>query len=182
MRTRRWAEGDVVWFAALKLDGPSGAAAQRLGYARVDDEWRRKYPVDAPNLDRAWFNFGRSADMMFRQAASSAPVPWQDALAELCRRADGIEWWLTGDAAAAVRGARVLPGDVGVRCAPDAARALGDAMADWLVEPVVPDAAGPPDPRGRAFHGARIDWTGNGTPGQSASVPWHGWEIRVLGE
>lgn len=194
MRTRRWTDGDVVWFAAVKLDATMGAAAQRLAYTRVGDDWCRRYPADVPHLDRAWFNFGRSADMMFRQAANPTSVPWQDALAELCRRTEGIDWWLTGSAAVAVRGGRVSPGDIDVVCSVDAARALGDAMADWLVEPVAPPDDGLGDQWGRAFHGARIEWVGGvradiddhvvGDVGATAaaaleSVRWRAWDIRV---
>lgn len=178
MRTRRWTDGDIVWFAAVKLDAMVGAAAQRLGYTRVDDDWCRGYPADVPHLDRAWFNFGRSADMMFRQAANSGHVPWEDALAELCRRTDDVDWWLTGAAAAAVRGDQASPADVTVACSADAARGLTDAMTDWLVEPVAP---GSEDATvgGRAFHGARIEWTGGRVPDRLATVAWRGWELRV---
>lgn len=178
MRTRRWTDGDVVWFAAVGLDAPLGAAAQRLGYANVDDDWRRKYPADVPHLDRAWFNFARSADMMFRQAANPVHVPWEDALAELCRRTENTDWWLTGDAAAAVRGGQTSPGDVTLACSADAARALTDAMTDWLVEPVAP-GSGDATVGGRAFHGARIEWTGDRAPDRLTTVSWRNWELRV---
>lgn len=198
MRTRRWTDGDLVWFGMSTGDAALGEAAAHLGYQRVDGEWARHFPADARNLDRAWINFTRCALLMTRQAAKREAVPWETALDELCRRAADVDWFLVGSAAIAVRGGDVAPGDIDVVCSVDAARELGEALADALVEPVAP-AANEEDGWisawwGRAFHAARIEWAGGihdhvdddavtefgpTARGQLETVRWRDWSIRV---
>lgn len=188
----------MVWFAMGGLDATWAAAAERLGYQPIDGEWRRQYPADSPHLDRSWRNFSRSAQLMIRQAAHLEPVRYEDALSELCRRANDIDWWLTGSAAVAVRGGQVSPGDIDVVCSVDAARQLGDIFADFLVEPVAPAINGydgwVSEYWGRAFYGARIEWAGGvrahvdddavadfgpTAAKQLETVRWRNWDIRV---
>jgi hypothetical protein len=93
---------------------------------------------------------------MLRQAARLEPVPWREALHELCRRTSGQEagWWLAGSTALAVRGAGIEPGDIDLVCSGDGARRLGVIFADALIEPVTYDRNSDlSDYWGRAFPG-----------------------------
>lgn len=145
--TRRWTDADTTWFAVSGVGPELAAAAERvlIAYQRSGDEWRRGYPAGIPGLDICWHNFASCAEVMLRQAAHLQPVPWRQALHELCRRTSGqeSEWWLTGSTALAVRGASVEPGDVDLVCSDDGARSLGLIFADALIEPVVRDPSGP---------------------------------------
>lgn len=72
---------------------------------------------------------------MPRQAAGLDPVPWQGALAEVCRRLTGagVDWWLTGSAALAVRGIPLTPGDLDLVVSDEDARRVGDLLLDGLI-------------------------------------------------
>jgi hypothetical protein len=105
--TARWTEAGKTWFA-ISGAGPelaTGAEHLLMGYERHGDEWRCGYHADTPGLEVCWWNFSSCAELMLRQAAGLEPVPWREALRELCRRTRGLErdWWLT-DSAAAMRG------------------------------------------------------------------------------
>jgi len=168
-----------------------------IGYERHGDEWRIGYSADTPQLDQCWRIFSASADLMVRQAAGIAPVPWRDALREVCRRTTGagVIWWLTGSTAIAVRGAPLKPGDLDLVCSAKDAIRLGEVFAAELVEPVLPSRADwISEYWGRAFYGARIEWIGGPRPnvdrphptdyGRVAgarldAVTWEDWTIRV---
>ncbi len=70
-------------------------------------------------------------------------------------------WWLTGSAALAVRGIRVVPRDIDlvVTTGPEA-RKLGEILSDWLVEPVQRSEGWIARWFGRAFKESRIEWVG----------------------
>jgi len=163
---RRWAEGGTVYFGVSGVAPElAGAVSSVLdGYDQVGAEWRRGYPAGAPYLEQAWGTFAARVGAMLRQAARLDPVPWPDALRELCQRtASGqpVRWWLTGSAALAARGAQIEPADLDVVCGAADASAIGDLFADVLVEPVLPAGAdGISEWRGRAFCGALIEWIG----------------------
>jgi hypothetical protein len=197
--TRRWTDADTTWFAVRGISAEEAGPTARLfmGYERHGDEWRMGYPADTPQLDQCWRNFSASAELMVRQAAGLAPVPWRDALRELCRRAAGaaVSWWLTGSTALAVRGAPLKPGDLDLVCSVQDAIRLGRVFADVLVEPVLP--SGPDwisEYWGRAFYGARIEWIGGPRPSVDRPLPtdfgpaaaarleevaWEDWTIHV---
>lgn len=92
------------------------------------------------------------------QSARLAPVQWETALDLMIDRLEGtgIEWWLYGSAALAVRGARVSPGDVDF--AVSNAIRTGELFEDFLVEPVTELDGWVADAIGRAFHGALFEW------------------------
>ena len=130
---------------------------------------------------------------MLRQAARLDPVPWRDALRELCQRtASGqpVCWWLTGSAALAARGAQIEPADLDVVCGTADASAIGDLFADVLVEPVLPAGADEiSEWRGRAFCGALIEWIGGVRAcvdeprltdfGPVAAGSWRRWPLKT---
>jgi hypothetical protein len=101
---------------------------------------------------------------MILQAAGVVPPDWESALESLVQRfiREGISgWWLTGSAALAARGIDVLPRDIDlvVTTGEDAER-LGEALSDWLVEPVQHSHGWVARWFGRAFEDARIEWVG----------------------
>ena len=164
-----------MWFAVDSVGAECEVAAEHLlmGYQRAGSEWRRGYPSDAPHLERSWENFTGCIELVLRQAARLEPIPWRDALRELCQRTGGsgeagagagdrpVRWWLTGSAALAVRGAPIEPGDLDLVCDSADAVALGELLSDALIEPVVPSSADWLSKWwGRAFCGARIEWVG----------------------
>jgi hypothetical protein len=174
--TRRWTEAGTTWFAVSVVGPELAGPAEHLlmGYERHGNEWRLGYRSDTPGLDPCWRNFSNSAELMVRQAAGLEPVPWSEALRELCRRTSGLEldWWLTGSAALAVRGALIEPGDVDVVCTADGALRLGQVFADALIEPVVPaDSSWISEYWGRAFLAARIEWIGGPKPHVDSPLP-----------
>ncbi|MGX6606536.1 hypothetical protein ACWKSP_31100 [Micromonosporaceae bacterium Da 78-11] len=138
-------------------------AVRRGAFADRGGHWVRSFPADAPHLDRAWDNFQRLVRPWLRQSAGLDPVPWQDALAVVCRRLDGVDWWLAGSAALAVRGVAVTPGDLDLIVSEADAHRVGDLLVDGLVEPVAPV-----DWFcrwwGRAVLGARVEWAGGVGP------------------
>src|SRR5258708_2769022 len=136
VKTRRWTEDGMTWFAGGGLGPGLAGPAERLlmDYERRGDEWWHGYPADTPQLDRCWENFTACAPAMLRQAARLDPVPWREALRELCYRTGGgrLGWWLTGSAALAVRGAPIEAGDLDLACTAAEAISLGEGFADAL--------------------------------------------------
>jgi hypothetical protein len=196
---RRWTEGGTTWFAIGGLGPDLAGPAERLlmDYERHSDEWRHGYPANTPQLDRYWQNFTACAESMLRQAARIDPVPWREALRELCERTSDqrVGWWLTGSAALAVRGAAIKPGDLDLVCTSEEAIRLGDVFADALIEPVAPAGADwISEYWGRAFWAARIEWIGGPKRAVDKPLPsdfglvaasrletvmWEDWPIRV---
>ncbi len=165
LAARRWPDEGTVWFAVSEIGPQLAEAARRvlMGYEHTGPEWRRSYPAGASHLEQAWQNFARYIEPVLRQAARLDPIPWRDALRELCQRTSGqpVNWWLTGSAALAVRGAPIEPGDLDLVCNAQDAVALGDLFCDAMLEPVVPASQEwISDWWGRAFCGARIEWIG----------------------
>lgn len=197
--TRQWTDGPTVWFAVSDIGTELMPIAPHMlmDYERRGDEWRLGYPAGTPHLEQAWENFARYMDLILRQAAKLEPVPWREALRELCRRTDGrvVGWWLTGSAALAVRGAPIEPGDIDLVCDVPDAIALGDLFSDAIIEPALPAASEwLSEWWGRAFCGARIEWIGGAKPwvddpapcdfgpvaaARLDTVPFEDWPIQV---
>jgi len=114
-------------------------------------------------------------------------VPWEDALLAFVRRVEGagIDWWLYGSAALAVRGQDVRPGDIDLHV--DDAFALGRLLDDWLVTPVERMTGWVAAEHGRAFRGAVVEWIARPAPALDDAAapreqgPLVGSEIEVVG-
>ena len=176
--TRRWTDGETVWFAVTGIGPELAGAAPRLlmGYEHIGQEWRHGYPAGTPHLERAWQNFARYMEPVLRQAARLDPIPWREALREVCRRTSGrpVDWWLTGSAALAVRGAPIVPGDIDLVSGGQDAVELGGLFSDALIEPVGPasqDETSLSERWGRAFCAARIEWIGGARPWVDEPLP-----------
>lgn len=134
---------------------------------------------------RAFANVQQLLEPLLRQCLGTTAVPWEAALNEVCGRLEsgGVDWWLCGSAALAVRGV------ADARCG-RGRRAAGGR----LIEPVCP--AGWPISNwwGRAFLHARVEWVGGVTPaadepqvtdyGPAAAnslqaIRWRAWDVRV---
>ncbi len=148
-------------------------AVRKAAFAAGDGYWFKRFPPGTPHLDRAWTNFARLILPMLRQTAGLDPVPWADALATVCHRLipAGVDWWLTGSAALAVRGIPVTPGDLDLVVTDTDAHRVGDLLLDGLIEPVAP-ADWFCSWWGRAMLTARVEWVGG--VGPSGMGAYHG--------
>lgn len=110
------------------------------------------------DVEAIFHRFSRHLEAMVRQSARLEPIDWRGALCEFVDRVhdSGLEWWLYGSAALAVRGVAVEPGDVDLHV--DDAYLAGELMADLLVEPVTRMGGWVADVGGRAYAGAIIEW------------------------
>lgn len=168
-------------------------AATALGFVRPGDAFVRTFPEDARWLEDAWQNFVRHGATMLRQTATGI-APWDEAPLAFLERVDGVDWWLAGSGALAVRGVDVSPRDLDVITDAAGAQRLGELLADALVEPVVVSEGWVARWWGRAFLGARVEWVADvessvdepdpGDFGPTAAanletVRWRGHGLRV---
>jgi hypothetical protein len=172
-------------------------ALEALAWEPRDGGWVKSFAGQAPEqAARAFANIQFLLEPLLSQYVGMTAVPWQAALDAVCRRLEpgGVDWWLCGSAALAVRGVAVIPRDLDLVVAAADAVAVGALLADGLIEPVC--SAGWPisESWGRAFLHARVEWIGGVTPaadepqvtdyGPTAAnslqaVRWRDWEIRV---
>lgn len=196
MRFEFTGQGESTEFWVSDADPTLEAALERLWWERCGGRWRRSFACPPSQAAAAFANLERLLEPALRQAAGLEPVPWRDALAEVCRRFSParVDWWLAGSAALAVRGARLTPGDLDlVVSGPDSIRA-GGLLADGLIEPVTRAGWDLSQWWGRAFVHARIEWIGGVTtaadepeitdfgPAAAAAlqvIRWRDWDIRV---
>jgi hypothetical protein len=130
------------------------------------------------------------------QTARLEPAPWGDALRDVAARLDGagVDWWLTGSAALAVRGIAVAPRDLDLVVAGADATDVARVLEDALIEPAVRVDDWFCHWWGRAWLGARVEWVGGVTeaaddpaptdfgPAAAAAlcaVAWDGHAVRV---
>ncbi|MEO6892140.1 MAG: hypothetical protein ABI456_20965, partial [Ktedonobacteraceae bacterium] len=124
------------------------------------------------------------------------PFPWEQALLMLLEKTQShnIDWWLVGSAALAVRGLAVAPRDLDLATDDAGALALGEVLADYLIEPVQDARGWICNWFGRAFIHGRVEWVGGVDPAvdepeitdfgpvaasRMETVRWHRYELRV---
>lgn len=195
VRCERRDIGLVSEFRIVEVADELLPALGPAGFVEHGGWWVKSFPADTPHLDRAWDNFQRLIMPWLRQAVGLDPVPWRETLTAVCQRLTpaGLDWWLTGSAALAVRGVAVTPGDLDLVVSAAHARRVGDLLIDGLVEPVAP-ADWFCDWWGRAVLAARVEWVGGVRPASDLPEPtdfglvaaadlevvrWRGWDIRV---
>jgi len=191
-RTEFWAfDVDQRLEAAL-----AGLWWERTGTPRGQPGWRRSFAVTAEQARPAFDNTQRFLLPVLRQAADLDPVPWENALAEVCSRFEAarLDWWLCGSAALSVRGAPISPHDLDLIIAETDSVKAGELLAEGLIEPVTTSEWPLSTWWGRAFLHARIEWVGGVTAeadlpsagdfgpaaaGRLETVRWREWEVRV---
>lgn len=196
MHTLYRPDGAQTYFVLAGLEPAYHDAARALEFAPMEDGFARGFPSNSPNLERIYENFARSAADLITQRAGVRPVPWERALETFLRLVEGqgIDWWLVGSAALAVRGLDVTPGDLDLSVDDAGARRLGALLLDYLIEPVVPVADWFCNWFGRSFPGACLEWVGGvderaDTPeisdfgpiaaSRRETVTWRGYTLRV---
>jgi hypothetical protein len=152
-------DGRVVFSVA---DYPAGyeAVLRSCYYARTGEGFEKSFPLPVPRLEQVQANFAAHLDEMLAQLGGMRPARWEDALLAVGGRlsALGFDWWLTGSCAARIRGVTGFePHDVDVMLdARDAGR-ISDALADWIIEPIIETRGWVTSHFGVAFAGARVD-------------------------
>ena len=180
-------------FLLTEVEPELRGAATALGFVHEGDAFVRTFPEDARWLEEAWQNFVLHAATMLQQAGEGV-VPWREALLAFLDRVDGVDWWLAGSGALAVRGVDVSPRDLDVVTDARGAQRLGELLADRLVEPVFASEGWVARWWGRAFLGARVEWVADVAasvddphpvdfgPTAAANlerVRWRGYDLRV---
>lgn len=193
LSTRLELQGDVARFI---VDTDNAIYQERLvhmGFQRADAKSFMRDLSATPGIRRIHDNFSRHLEAMVLQSARLGSVPWDEALTEFLRRVEGsgLDWFLSGSGALAVRGLDVSPGDLDFVVAD--AQATGLLLDDLLVEPVTEMPGWMAKQSGRAFYGALIEWVAEVDPavdqkpheqGPAAAsrletVEWEGHTIRV---
>lgn len=163
--------------AVFRVHTAQRLCAERLAHigfeAQADGCFERRLTA-TPQVQQIHARFAKNLRTIVLQSARLTHVPWEDALDEAAERLahSGIDWWLYGSAALAVRGLEVDPGDVDL--AVEDAHHAGRIFEDVLIEPV----SGPLDWvmrwGGRGFHGALFEWSAEPSPHADASPCEHG--------
>ncbi len=135
-----------------------------MGFRRVDASSFSRDLSATPDIKRIHERFSRHLEEVVLQSARLRPVPWDEALREFLRRVEGsgLDWFLSGSGALAVRGLHVSPGDLDFWV--EDAQAIGRLLDDLLVEPVSERSGWIAKWFGRAFHGALIEWLADVDP------------------
>lgn len=197
MRFAQRTAGENTEFWVFDVDPQLTAALEKLVWQPRDSGWMKSFPRPVPEqAARAFTNVQQLLEPLLYQCLGMTAVPWQTALEQVCRKlaASGVDWWLCGSAALAVRGCALIPRDLDLVVADGDAIAVGGLLADGLIEPVSPAGWRISKWWGRAFLQARVEWVGGVTAaadepqvtdyGPTAarslqSVRWRDWEIRV---
>ena len=153
-------------------DAALGQALVDLYFARDGDGYAKRFPAGSFTdgmLDR----FREALVPLLRQTARLEAVPWREALRDAIRRLDraGIDWWLVGSAALAVRGLQVEPRDIDFVVSDADARRAADAFEDVLIEPAVETDGWISRWFGRAWIDARVEWIAGVSPTVDEPVP-----------
>lgn len=125
----------------------------KMGWLLGDDGVFVRQVAATPDVELIFENFTAHLEEMVLQSARVRPTRWEVGLEAFLDRVEGtgLNWWLYGSGALAVRGIEVEPGDLDF--------AVDDAMLageQWT---------------GRAFYGATLEWLAGAHP--SGSSPPH---------
>lgn len=194
MKVARRRQGGEVVFLLSDIEPALADAEADLAFRPMGGGYGQVYPADHPEIDRIFGTFERNIDAMARQKAGLLPVPWKDALRALTDAiaGEGIDWWLTGSAALAVRGLPISPRDLDLAVDRGSAAAFEALLIDHVVEPPRPGFIS--DSFARAFLHACVEWiagvderadrhrvgdVGLTAAGRLEPVPWQGRSILV---
>ena len=132
---------------------------EHLGYLGIgDDRFATRWFRDSLSIPRYYERLAAAIERMVLQSARLVRIPWEEALLELLRRIEGsgLDWWLYGSTALAVRGIEIEPGDIDVNVSD--AHLAGCIFDGLLVTPVEELEGWAAKRLGRAFHEAIIEW------------------------
>lgn len=195
MEIRFEAVGGTSKFVVDRFDEKYLPALHSLFYQPEGTAYVKSFAADLVT-DDIRRNFSRSAKDMFDQIGGFAAVPWERALELFAglARAASIDWWLTGSGALAVRGLAVRPHDLDIMLfSADMAR-VRSALAQHIVEPIIPTSGWVMKHFGVAFLEARLDLAFDPEPAVDSPEPvdfgpyalerletvaWHGFDLRV---
>jgi hypothetical protein len=166
----RGVEADRV---VVRCDDPAlGQALVDLYFPREDDRYAKRFPAGS-FTDATLVRFREALMPLLRQTARLDTVPWREALHDAVRRLDGagIDWWLVGSAALAVRGLQVEPRDIDLVISDADARRAADAFEDVLIEPAVETDGWISRWFGRAWLSARVEWVAGVSPAVDEPFP-----------
>ena len=188
-------DGGTVTF---RLDGVGPRAAEQLAAAAwnpAGEGWEKPFPRDAHGIEDVKRNLPRLAGPMLQQML----VPtfgWEAALEAFAARASaaGLDWWLTGSGATALRVPDVVPHDLDIILDESQLALAAEVFADVLIEPLGETRGWVTRAYGVIFLGMRIDlaagpeafvdepepvdfgpWAAN----LLEAVDWRGFVIRV---
>jgi hypothetical protein len=196
MRTLCRTRGLETYFIIADVDPIYHDAIRSLYYLPLEEGFGKAFPRSTPGLDGIYANFQRHAEEMVLQMSGARPVPWEECLLAFLEAVEphGIDWWLCGSAALAVRGMEIVPHDIDLVVGDADAERLGEVMLGELIEPVVRVEDWFCNWFARAFLHARLEWVGGvderadqpevsdfGPTAESRleTVVWRGREIRV---
>lgn len=196
MKTYRKTIDDKVYFAVTDVDPSLDEALRGLYYSPFEDGFAKSFSADAPNLDSIYANFERHMPDLILQAANQQPVPWEACLTEVLRRLDGqgLDWYLVGSTALAVRGLAVKPHDLDLSVQGQGSARMSELFLDVLVEPVSGSRGWIWDWFGRCFLHARLEWVGDVNAqadqndpadfgptalARSETLYWHDYPVKV---
>ncbi len=198
MRTLCKTDGTQTTFIIADLDPVYHRAVRALAFDETPDGFAQSYPAATPNLDRIYDNFARHAEEMVLQEAGVSPVPWEQTLEIFLHTIEGhgIDWWLVGSAALAVRGLDITPGDIDLSVSDQDAFRLGDLLLEYMIAPVkVTDGPGSMcNSFGRSFPLACLEWVGGVderadqlfvsdfgpiAASRSENITWRGHSLRI---
>jgi hypothetical protein len=181
---------------AVECDHPAYRAALAELFFRVEGGYYvRSFPPNSVT-EATYARFQATLQPLLRQTARVEPAPWSEALLEAIRRLDGagVDWWLTGSAALAVRGISIAPRDLDLVVADADAPRVAAAFQDAVIEPPVAVQDWFCRWWGRAWLGARVEWVGGVTEAADEPEPtdfglaaaaaltevrWEGQSIRI---
>ena len=185
--------GRASRFVIARADPGLHPAIDELGYRSENGVFVKTFPPRSRYAEIARENFPRLAGTMVHEAARTKVVNWQQALEGVLARlaGTGIEWYLVGSVALAVRGLDVGPRDVDLVVSARSAHLAVDRFSDALVEPVTEAEGWVARWFGRAYLGARVEWVADvtahadgldfGAPAAARleRVAWRGRELLV---
>jgi hypothetical protein len=153
-------------------DSVLGQALGDLYFLREDDGYAKRFPAGS-FTDAILERFREALMPLLRQTARLDAVPWREALRDAVRRLDGagIDWWLAGSAALAVRGLQIEPRDIDLVISDTDARRAAEAFEDVLIEPAVETDGWISRWFGRAWLGARVEWVAGVSPAVDEPLP-----------
>lgn len=196
MKTYQKTIGQQTYFVVADADPALHDALRDLHYHEFESGFAKAFPADTPHLQQVYANFERWMPELVEQNAGVRPVPWEACLSALLPRLEdqGLNWWLVGSGALAVRGLPVMPHDLDLVVQDGGSDRLGALLLDCQVEPPQFTRGWVADWFGRCFLHARLEWVGDVSAtadGESPSdfghqalarseiVPWGGYSIRV---